>query len=1269
MIAHIKRLFTVLLSFSLGIAAAGMPYFRHLTTSDGLAHPNVMSICQDSLGRIWFGTENGLSIYNGSRIISYKPYDIVSGSICFKESLIRKLVCDFRGRVFFLTSSELVCFDPQTDVMETLLEGDITALHIDDGQACAVHGHELLYYNEDNARMESRQELPFTGITDMLRQDGSMYIICPEGLYLARENGPYKQLSNIGDLYSLFASSSGEIWTGSNTEGLLRVFPNGLIRHYTTAHDREKGFLSDNIRAVAEDSESRIWFGTFKGLYAYTPSTDSFRSYYREDREGGLSSSSIHALMKDRDGILWAGTYYGGANYTDARTGAYSFFPATSNVEGGLSFPVAGHLTEDGDGGIWICTEGGALNRLDPISGKVSVYGEEFFTNAKWLVDYPEKQLMYIATNRHGLFRLDKRNGQISPEISPGENDSPFYVINVVDRYKDQLILSTNDGVWLHNLTSRIDTLLYPRTDGIRYVHEVISGNKLYLASSTVVEFDLDRRTILNEYPINTDTGRARPMRILVQKDGTIYASTFGHGLFRLEDGVFKPLKGTPHNGYQMVAAGNGNILVSGEQQILLLDADGHELQRYRIGENLPLEAMVLDSGLLLTQNGTIYAGGTNGLISFSLNALNGEQRDSLYISNIYVNGEAIPTSVPITEKVKLKGSQKRLDIYLSSRHNITSLNWSRYEYCLQGRDDSWIAMEGPSLYLAELSVGRYQLKIKDKDENAPICFLDLDILPHWYATQTAIILYIILSIVFIWFLGRSFYIRQEAVRAQKLNETKLRFFTTVSHELRSPLTIIIAQIDSIMQAFHLAPQVRSKMGKVRAQAQQMNQMVSEIIDFRKFEQKMVTLHLCSTPANLFVADIVEKFKELAASKDLEMSFIPAKGDPKVSIDSYQMQKVLMNLIFNAVKFTPSGGRIELEVENLTSTELVIIHVRDTGIGIKEEDLERIFERFYQAQGTERVAEGFPSSGIGLALSKDIVQLHNGQIRAENRPGGGSDFVITLYADTTVTQAPVPESTDNGPSKGSKIVIAEDNPEMMNLLKELFGVQYEVFEAGDGYEALELVKMVEPDLVLTDLVMPRMGGDELLAAIKGDQRLGSIPVVLLTAMDDNQNRMEGLLKGADDFIAKPFDSKILLTRCNNIVRSKHGQSDENAGKRMSLIATNQEEKEFLERVSTIIDENIGNADLDMDTLASLMNMSRSRFYSRFKDITTETPAHYINSRRLNQACELLSSRPGLSIAEISDRLGFNTQNYFCRRFKKRYGISPKQYRKNAFDKS
>lgn len=1248
----------------LGTVAAAMPYFRHFTTSDGLVHPDVMSICQDSLGRIWFGTENGLSIYDGTRMRSYKPYDQKHGSICFKEGLVNKIVCDRWGNVFFITSSELVHYNPRTDSMETLLEGELTALYIDSGVACAVRGREhFRYVPTSPGSMEATRELPFTGIRDLLRTpDGNLYLICPEGLFRSRGDGPFRQISPVGDLYSLFMSSSGEIWTGSNTEGLLRVFADGTIRQYTTATDDKRGFRNNNIRAVAQDSEGLIWFGSFNGLNSYDTAADTFHAYYREDREGGLSSSSIHALLKDRDGILWAGTYYGGVSFTDTRAGAFSFFPAMENGGEGLSFPVAGHLMEDARGRVWICTEGGGLNCLDPASGFISVYGTGYFTNAKWLAAYPEKEALYIATNRQGLFRLNTGSGHIVQEISPGKTDSPFYVINVVERYKDGLILSTDDGVWLHSLSGGSDTLLYPRTDGVRYVHAIVGGERLFLASSSVVEVDLESHAVLREIPILTENGPARPMRLLLQPDGTLYASTFGHGIFKLEEDTFRPLAGSPRSGYQLVTVPGGRMLVSAEQEIQLLDSTGVILQRHLIGENLPLEALVLDSGLLLTREGTVYAGGTNGLVSFSLEGPSKAIDDSLYFSEIHADGVPLPLAVPYCEAVRLKGLQKHLDIHLSSRHNITSTHWPQYEYRLRGRENAWRPVTGPVLSESQLRVGKYALEVRRKGEDSPVCSLPIVIRSYWYASALAKTLYLVLVIALLWVLAKALYLRREAAQVQEMNETKLRFFTTVSHELRSPLTIIVAQIDGILQTFHLAPQVRSKMGKVRSQALQLNQLVTELIDFRKLEQNQIRLNLSTASVNLFAADIVEKFRELAASKQLSVRFVPSPDAPKAAIDNYQMQKVLMNLLFNAVKFTPRGGCIELEVCARPSQDTVEIHVRDTGIGIDEADKERIFERFYQGKGTETVAEGIPSSGIGLALAKDIVQLHHGTIKVNNRDSGGADFVITLEAVHEEAERSTPQEVF--PLPGAKIVIAEDNPEMSALLEELFGIQYQVFTASDGVEALELVKRENPSIVLSDLLMPRMGGEELCAAIKGDPRLSGIPVVILTAMDSNQKRMEGLLKGADDFIGKPFDSKILLARCNNLVQSKLQMAGAETDRKLALKATNPQEKDFLERVSAIIDQNLGNADLDMNTVASLMNMSRTRFYTRFREFTSESPAHYISERRLNRACEILLSQPGLSVAEVADMLGFNTQNYFCRRFKERYGVSPMQYRQS-----
>lgn len=1249
--AHFTTLLTVLLLAARPTAVA-MPFFRHFTTEDGLPNPAVMSVCQDSLGRIWFGTEDGLGLYDGNGILSFTPYDKGADETHFRDGLVRKIVCDANGDIFFLTSYELVRRDCRTDRMEILMEGPITALYIDGGSACAIRGREVFRYDRISRTMRESDVLPFQGVKDVLRSSRSntLFLICPEGLFCSEAPASWKKILPAGDLFSLFESREGEIWTGSNTDGLFRLAADGRIKHYHTKTDKDRGFKIDNIRAVVQDRSGRIWFGSFKGLYCYDSGTDSFRSWQREDREGGMSGSSVHSLMIDRDGILWAGTYYGGVNYTDTRDGAYSFFPATTADAEGLSYPVVGHLMEDTDGLIWICTEGGGLNCLNPADGTIRRYGTGAFSNAKWLASFPERSLLFIATNRQGLFCLNTNSQRLTRIIAPGGEKSPFYVINVVERHNDQLILSTDDGVWMHSLSSGKDTLLYPRKGDVRYVHIALHGKKLLLASANVVEFDLEKKKLVGEYPVEADEGRARPMRLFISPDGTVYTSTFGYGIFRLENGVFKRLDLPLYNGYQITSAGDGRLLISGGKEILLTDMDCRTLQSYIIGKSLPLEALVRDSGLLYSKDGTLYAGGTNGLVAFHPDIRDQQERDSLYLSRLKINGEILRTShsIPFTKEIKLQGPQKRLDLTLSARHNAGAQNWTDYEFRLKGRDKSWTEMEDASVSLLKVRVGSYTFQVRHKGDIIPLFQTIITVRPLWYASPLALIAYSLLFAALVFYLLRSLRRRRIMARKAQIYDTKMQLLTTASQELRTPLSIIIAQIDSIFQTFRLAPQLRSRMKKVRNQASDMSRLINGFIDYRRIEQGQIYLAVSLQPVNPFVSDITDKFRELAQSKDITIRFIPSSQEPKAWIDGAQMQKALMNFVFNALMSTQRGETVDLEV--CTEEERVVIHVKDRGT----------------KQSTPNELRGFD---IGLALAWHIVELHHGVVTVQPRDDGGNDYSISLSKNRIVFEgdenATVEEAEPlvlNPVNPDLKIVIAEDNPEMLELLKDLFSTQYQVFPATNGAKALELVLSVHPDLVLSDYTLPEMGGDELCAAIKKDARLAPIPVVLLTATDDNRTKMEGLLRGAEDMVVKPFDSRLLLARCNNIVRFRQYSSGSAANEKLSIMATDAEEKGFLEKVSAIIEQNIGNANLDIDSLASMMNMSRTAFYSRFKAITSESPGQYILSVRLKRSCELLDTRKDMSIGDIADSLGFNSQNYFCRRFKNRFGIPPLQYR-------
>lgn len=1256
----VKRFYVIfcLFSLALGPHLYAKPYFRHFGAQEGLLSPNVLSVCQDSLGRIWFGTENGACYYDGDM-------HIVQG-----VGEVSRLLCDAKGVVWYLSEGSLYrCLASQTEP-QAVLPGEADAFCLANGVLHVASGYQDLYWNVETQSLSPHRQLPFDNVRGIcVDTRGNTWITCPQGLVFCPplQNKHYSIISTIGDLGTLFEASDGRIWVGSLRSGALCVQNDGSIIRYTVDTHGDKGFPSDNIRSFAESSSGIIWMGTFRGLCRFEPSSGQFSVFRREEREGGLNSSSIHSLLKDRDNLLWAGTYYGGVHFFDTRPGAMSFYPESPDE--GLSHSVVGHLAKAGNNGVWICTEGGGLNRLE--GERIVRFDAQPFTNVKWVDICPERNCMWIATQPTGLYRMDLGRKQFY-KVTPTSASSPLSVVNMVLHHGKELFLSTEDGVYVHSLEHHTDSLLYPQTGGARYVHEMIVGNELWLASSEIVVFDLETKQLRAQYPVWDGETSARPMRLLATREGRIYASTFGHGLYRLQDGRFVPFVDRDvqlnANGYQLVEAPGGQLLVSGEKGIQLLDRHGGHIRSWLPGQDLPLESLVRDSGLLLTADGTVYAGGTNGLVSFRLSPESGKDVEDIYFSELFVDGT--PMSFPSADKLVLTGKQNQIVLGFSSRHYVTELNWANYQYRVKGLDNDWKDLSGRHLQVEQVLPGSYFFELRRRSRPEVMCSLQIVIKAPWYNSTAAFILYALLLLFILWMIFRNIHLHRESKRIQELNETKLRFFTTVSHELRSPLTLIIAQIESIFRTFHLPPQVTHKMDKIMSQAEQMNQLVTELIDFRKFEQGLITLHLSPTYVNMFVGDILEKFREIASGKDIELGMVPDSSNPMVYMDGFHLQKVLMNLIFNAVKYTPAGGKIQLAVES--DEKQVHIHVRDTGIGIAPEEQDKVFERFYQsAQPADTVTQGIPGSGIGLALAKDIAKKHHGNISVQSEPGKGSDFTLTLpkgtvaFADDKqIVIAPEPHPVEDFGNERPIAVVAEDNSQMREILRELFEIQYRVLCATDGKEALELVRHARPDLVVSDVMMPRLSGIELCSAIKNTEELRHIPVVLLTALDQTEQQIGSLLKGADDYIAKPFNSRLLLARCNNLVRSHRREQTVPtvAESELSLKATSEEDQAFLDKLGAIIEENIDNPDLNNNLLASLMNMSRSSFYDRFRRITSETPNSYITTYRLKKASILLRQEPNKSIAEIAETLGFNTQNYFCRRFKEHFGVSPSQYR-------
>lgn len=1313
-----------LLLFSIQTQAV---HFRKLGPKNGLAHPSVLTISQDSIGRIWFGTAEGISIYDGNKIISYKP---TPGAInSFKGNAVSKIVSNSKGDVFLKIDDTFVKYDIRKETFHTLLDKGVLVVHNHQDTIWVITTYTLHRWDEKEGKLIKHCKLSAGTIYDFLIDNrGRKWFTYSNGVICSDDDIHFKNVINCRDMRSLFQSHSGDIWIGSINNGLFRICPDRSILTYNTANASSKGLYDNFIRGITEDKENNIWFGTFNGLYKYNIHKDLFTSYTREDKAGSISHSSVHPVFIDKGGILWIGTYFGGVNYTPVHEDMFTYYDASS-CSNSLSNPVVGNMAEDDHGNIWICTEGGGLNMLDPQHREIKRFETSTFPfylphiNLKAILYDPESQKLYIGTNGKGLYTYDIKQDKFRQEID-SKNTPYLQIINSMVRDGERLFLATHKNIHVYSLKTRKDTLIYPTSmsahltlDADKYLWIVV-GRKLHkLDTRTLKEvhtYDLEKQGIYS--PI---------IRSFHSSQKDVYITTLGNGILKLNQktNLFEPFPSSSSPllskyCYQIEETDTHNFVVTGDKGIIFLNRQGDILQSLSSGKYLLLDAFAKDCGLLISQTGTIYIGGTNGLISVTeKNSDVRPENNRIYFTELYVHNNLIhpndPSGIlsmglPFTQEIRLPHNQNRIEVSFSSQTPLRD-NQQIYEYKLEGIDKIWYQTALKSVSYTNLPTGTYTLKIREKrDSNqimAETAQLKIVVLPPWYATWWAWLIWITTFLLISGVIINILYarkkmrdsIRKEQMEKQQMkeiNEAKFKFFTSVSHEFRTPLALIIGQLEVLLLGNNLAPFIYGKLLKVIHQCQQLNNLVTELIEFRKYEQGRNTLHVSAHPINQYIGDICDGFQELALQQNIDFKLEPCETETEVWFDGKQMIKVIYNLLSNAFKYTPKGGTIKIGLSVNEPENRLYIRITDSGVGIDAKDIPYIFERFYQANNKMPEQKQLFRAGIGLALAKSIVEEHLGTINVQSRIGEGSIFTISLQLgkehllnnqhiifknEDKATDTVLPIITDNIQASeeiitennnqidGEKptVVLIEDNQELLNILVAIFSPLYITKTATNGQEGLKVVRETNPDLVVSDVMMPVMGGTELCVKIKNNIELCHIPVILLTALNMPEQHLEGLVRGADDYIYKPFSPQILLARCNNIIRSRrmlYKQFSQKAETDISLLATNNMDKEFLDKITTLIDENISDQEFSIDKLASEMYMGRTTFYNKFKSLTGMSPNDFINSHKLKQAAVLLRQDLPISIAEIADNLGFNSPNYFCRKFKEQFGVAPSQYR-------
>lgn len=1340
-----KVIFCIL--FILSCLFAYPIYFKHIGVKDGLSQLSVLSIHQDKLGRIWFGTMEGLSIYNGSEVVSYKGTNALS-RLTIEGEKITNITENKEGDIFFMTNDNgLMKYDLKQHKFSTFNGLEVSALSSIDGTIYIASKDTIYTWNEQTNRFSFKlAPILSNKITKIFKDHKQqLWIGTLSGLYkLLPDNTPVCVIPDK-EIWEIFESSQNELWIGTRMEGMYRINAKEVITEFLHNPKVENSISSNQVRTFVEDPDGNIWIGTFVGLNKYNPKTGEFSVYTNNYTSGSLAHSSIFSLLIDRQGSFWIGSYYGGVNFFNPKKDVFTYYGVDPLRDNSLNYPFVGNMVEGNDHNVWICTEGGGLNMLDRKKKRFKYFTADHgddgpnHNNLKSICYDSIANKLYMGTHTGGVSSYDIATGKFKNFLNEPSQDGLYHSILLQTVfYKGDLYFQDTHGLFkMDSKTGKIVPLysseLFDKYSGISFIID----SKGYLWISTfrnyIARLNLnDSKEQIKKYYFEEKFSTSRSLTLFESKSGDIYITTLGLGLLRFKPKTESFTSYTSENGqllsnycYNVAESQLGHLIVIGDKGLSILDPDKGLLKSIGISRLLPISSFNRGNSILVCKNGEVFVSTTEGLISFFERDLySPDPPYNLYFSKLGVNNkEVLPDDgspilrdiLAYTPKISLKHNQNNLTITFADNDYASSYNPRLYEYKLDGLDDHWIPTNKASLVYTHLTPGKYILRVRTQNAYSALNSLSdeiqLEIIVNapFYATPLAWIVYLFifgfLLYGFIYFRQRQIrleaslqYERKEKQYITTLNKAKLSFFTKISHEFRTPLTLIITQIELLLQSDTLSKSVSDRIQKIYKNSYRMRNLVNEILDFQKMEDVRTQLHIYHADLIPVLKDIYSSFKEKAQSKEIKYNFESSSETLYCWFDPEQLQKVFYNLLSNAFSYTPAKGCIELIV--VEGADEITVKVIDNGVGIDKADIKNIFEQFYQASNNVKAEDPYLTTGMGLAICKEIVEFHHGEMLVESKPDYGSIFIVILkkgvehfQKDTNVKiisdgYEAVKEDTlptldflgndseddslvNNVPAtRLYTILIVEDNEELSELLESIFSPFYNVMIAYNGKEGLLKAQDNMPDIILSDIMMPEMDGTELCMRIKNNINTSHIPVVLLTAKTSDEQNLEGLQKGADDYIMKPFNAKILLTRCNNLIQNRL-RFQETFRKQESvdiqLLANNKLDQNFLKKVEKIIDDNLTNTEFDINTLAREMAMGRSSLFAKFKTLTGVGPNEFILNYKLKRAAFMLRNNTNLQIGDVADEFGFSSARYFSRCFKLQFNMSPNEYRKKEDD--
>ena len=1311
-------------------------HFTHFSVNEGLSHGTVVSCCQDSLGHIWFATNDGLNRYDGYEFHVYRNIENEENSIA--TNIIKTVYCGTDGTLWVGTETGLSKYDRNTDRFININTSGkaitgITELEHEKKLLAAVGGGLWIF---DTERMSwDDQTAPHQkdsfGATILYSEGENIWIgTQQDGLFLY--NQQTKELRKVAEYpghlpIHCISRHDGAIWVATEGDGLFRLDPEtGRVRIYVHTEGAKNSISSNYVRTISSDIDGRLWIGTFNGLDIIE---EENISNFRSDpfTIGSLSQPSVRCIMKDNQGGMWLGTWFGGINYWHPQKNRFRNIQRSIHGDS-LNDNIVSCIAEDSDNTLWIGTKSGGLNHYYPETGAFEYYSlkknphnERIESNdIKAIHIDKEGGRIYFGAHAGGVNILDKKSGDITNCNYGKPSDTPLDVYSIIaaEDGGGNLWVGTLSGLKKFDKSSMTFEDIDKDCNGkplrnlrIKYLLKD-SGNRLWIGGEKGLEcLEITNKGLLPFHSEILEATRTSAfVNCIYESSSKLIWIATSNGMLCYDERENQLIKynisnGLPSNMIHGIEEDSfGRIWMSTDNGLCCFNPFSGGFRNFSIYDGIQSNQFNTYSHCRQS-NGNMLFGGICGITVFRPENMRDNtfcpqpQISRLSISNKEIrpnDGSGIlDRNIQVTERISLRHDQNNISVTLTVPNFLAGHN-NTFAYILEGYDKEWTETTQRTILYSNLPHGKYKLKIKaannDGKWNDEPVTLDIHIKPMWYKTLLAKIIFALLFITAI-ALAYGMIVRkkedenrielekQEKTHQEEIHQMKTRFFINISHEMRTPLTLIINPLQEMI-AKSSDTWMRKQLRYVERNAKRLMHLVNQLMDYRRAELGVFKLKIRPEDAHKIIKENWSYYERLAQSKKLQYSLISDLESKTVYIDGQYLELILNNLLSNAFKYTENGS---IMVKASEHDGFMNIEVSDTGEGIPEGEQEKIFERFYQTDN-EHIG-----SGIGLSLVHRLVELHHGKISLKSEIGKGSTFTVQLplslsayspeelenntaeahtsntlefyMLDTEKSEESLTESDSN---KHGKLLIAEDNEEIRTYMSNGLSSLFDIVLAKNGEEALQLLKEHEPDIVITDRMMPIMDGLKLCAAIKQNISTSHIPVIMLSAKTESKDQLDALKTGVDDYMTKPFSMAVLIAKIQNMMKTHHRVHDK-AVKSMEIspekLSFNAMDEQILKKAIAIVESNIDNTDFSTEEFAAAMNMSRSNLHLKLKALTGESALEFIRKIRFKEACRLLKDGR-YSVSEISDMVGFNTPSYFATCFKKYMGCLPTEYVKN-----